>query len=84
MVMAVMSVMCALTRSRLSQLFGHFLDRDFEKSNTDHLGIALYIESLVKLLQFRVKEFRLGAKALPHFVPIGTRNKVFQEFTNAQ
>ena len=63
-------------------MFGSILEREFDRSNSEVLGIALYIEGLLKLLQFRVKDMKSGPKALPLFIPAGLRSKRFSTFTD--
>lgn len=63
-------------------MFGSLLEREFDRSNSEILGIALYIEGLLKLLQFRVKDMKSGPKALPLFIPAGLRSKIFATFTD--
>ena len=63
-------------------MFGSILEREFDRSNSDTLGIALYMEGLLKLLQFRVKDMKSGPKALPLFIPAGLRSKIFTTFTD--
>ena len=62
-------------------MFGSILEREFDRSNSEILGIALYIEGLLKLLLFRVKDMKSGPKALPLFIPAGLRSKIFATFT---
>ena len=69
-------------RSRFSKMFGNILEREFDRSNSEVLGVALYIEGLLKLLQFRVKDMKSGPKALPLFIPAGLRSKIFSTFTD--
>ena len=63
-------------------MFGSILEREFDRSNSDILGIALYMEGLLKLLQFRVKDMKSGPKALPLSIPAGLRSKIFTTFTD--
>ena len=63
-------------------MFGSILEREFDRSNSDTLGIALYMEGLLKLLQFRVKDMKSGPKALPLSIPAGLRSKIFTAFTD--
>ena len=63
-------------------MFGSILERQFDRSNSEILGIALYIEGLLKLLQFRVKDMKSGIKALPLYLPQSIRSKIFTSFTD--
>ena len=66
----------------MSALFGHIFERDFDKSNyEENLGVAMYMEGLLKLMTFRMKELQKGGDALPTFIPRSIRHKIFAEFT---
>jgi len=71
----------AVKMKLFSKMFGSILEREFDRSNSEILGIALYIEGLLKLLLFRVKDMKSGPKALPLFIPAGLRSKIFATFT---
>jgi len=72
----------AVKMKLFSKMFGSILEREFDRSNSDTLGIALYMEGLLKLLQFRVKDMKSGPKALPLSIPAGLRSKIFTTFTD--
>ena len=68
--------------SRFSNMLGGFLEREFDKSTSETLGIALYIEGLIQLLRLREKELKSGPNSLPVFIPQPLRRKIFDNFTD--
>ena len=68
--------------SRFSSMLGSFLEREFDRSTSETLGIALYIEGLIKLILLRARELSAGPNALPDFIPSALRRKIFDTFTD--
>lgn len=65
---------------RISELLCYTLEKQFGKPDLEYVGIALYMEGIVKLLSCRAKQLGRGPKELPPFLPLNLRMKIFSTF----
>ena len=61
-------------------MLAYTLEKQFGKPDLEYVGIALYMEGILKLLTFRSKQLGRGPKELPPFIPMNIRIKIFSTF----
>ncbi len=65
---------------KFTEILAVALRQQLRAVDQQKVAIAIYLESIVKFLNMRSNDFAHGLKALPWFVPIGLKHKVFNSF----
>ena len=69
---------------KITDLMADILRKQLRSADEQKLGVAIYMEAIVKFLNMRAKDFSQGPRALPPYVPMGLKSKVFTAFTEDQ
>jgi hypothetical protein len=73
-----------IKNNEFSEFFGKILARENKEIESTNLAIAIYMEAIIKFIGMRYRELAKGPKALPYFVPMELKEKIFRLFTDEQ
>ena len=67
----------------MSEVLGELLERQMRsKPDYEYIGIGLYVEGIIKLLNMRPRFLGRGPKELPLFLPHNLKVKIYHSFTS--
>eukprot|EP00095_Tigriopus_kingsejongensis_P008452 maker-scaffold18_size714446-snap-gene-1.16 protein:Tk08452 transcript:maker-scaffold18_size714446-snap-gene-1.16-mRNA-1 annotation:"protein rft1 homolog" len=70
----------SVKKKDISILLCQLVSKQWNKPDYEYLGVALYVEGLIKLQAATLKTLKLGPKGLPQYLPEGLKRKIFKEF----
>lgn len=68
---------------QISDLMAMVLSRQLKEENMEKIALALYMEGIIKFMNFKANELSKGPiRSLPDFLPNSIKHKIFQTFTD--
>lgn len=80
----VEKIRAAVKLKQFTELLAVQMEKHVKSGEDSKLMSAMYMEAILKFLGLKSRDLSKGPRALPSFIPLGIRHKVFNTFTTEQ